>query len=183
MGDGFLECPVHVNEGGQLQCRVVARLRCSQQNVGFVRQAVQNGADQQFLIDGLADVGIHAGLQAGLPIGTHGVCRYRDDGDVAEFEILPDLPGGGIAIHHRHLDIHQHDIPGIWCCLFEHFHGDGTVLSQTDRRAGLFHHGPGNPVVYFVVFHDQDVQAAQWYGINDLNIVLPQYADGGQLEG
>ena len=56
----------------------------------------------------LGDVVIHPDRQATLPILDQGPGGHRDDGYPVTIGLTaPDLLGGGEAIHHRHVAVHQ----------------------------------------------------------------------------
>ena len=70
-------------------------------------------AGQVLHADRLADVLIHARLQAPLPVPGHRVGGHRDDGDPLPRRLaLADHLGRLKAIHHRHLQVHKHQIVG-----------------------------------------------------------------------
>src|ERR1700722_405306 len=59
----------------------------------------------------LADVVVHSGRQAALPVPIHGVGRQRANGLVAAFALAASNNGGGFeTVHIRHLAVHQHQV-------------------------------------------------------------------------
>ena len=55
---------------------------------------------------------VHARSQAGRAVRGHGVGGHGDDGQLAQAppQVLANGACGGVAIHHRHLDVHQYHI-------------------------------------------------------------------------
>ena len=74
----------------------------------FAAAAPQHG-HEGVGVEGLADVLVHAGVQAGLALGVQGAGGHGDDGQ-GEAELAAQQPGGGGAVHHGHLDVHQHGV-------------------------------------------------------------------------
>ncbi len=73
----------------------------------------------------LAQKVIHSGLKSFFTIAVHGVCRQGDDGNPAlpPFPFTPaERPGCFIAVHERHLTIHQNHIAIRPINDPEHFH-------------------------------------------------------------
>ena len=116
---------------------------------------------------------VHAGGQAGRAVRRHGVGGHGNDGQPGPAQVASDASGGGEAVHHRHLQVHQHGV-----------HRHGAVFFGLDRRHGLSaiarHHHIGtfagqqlarHLLVVGVVFDQQDAQALQalrcWRRIRD----------------
>ena len=62
----------------------------------------------------LGEVVVHPGRQAPFPVALHRVGRHRDDGDPTgrAFQ-APDLARRRIAVHVRHLAIHEDHVVGV----------------------------------------------------------------------
>ena len=58
----------------------------------------------------LGDVVVRTGFEAFFPIVDHRLGRERDDRELGKLGLLADLPSRLQAIHHRHHDVHQHEI-------------------------------------------------------------------------
>ena len=88
-------------------------------------------AKQRLAIDGLGGEVVAAGSQALVPVARHGVGRQGDDGAVVA--LLSQLTHGGVAVHDRHLHVHQDGVERLpesdFECLL-------AVLGAKHRRAG-----------------------------------------------
>ena len=85
-------------------------------------------------IDGLADVIVHASIQALFTIGSHGVGGHCNDGQVPQARIRPDLSSSLNPVHHGHLHIHQHDVVVV---LPRHSDGNLAILCQINLNRGI----------------------------------------------
>src|ERR1700722_5352276 len=62
-------------------------------------------------VDGFGEVVVHAGFDAALTIGLQGVRGHGDDDDAAIGWLgAADFFGGLVAVHDRHLTIHEDEI-------------------------------------------------------------------------
>ena len=89
--------------------------------------------------DGLGQKAVHAafhGVAAILIEGIGGHGKDRNSGQSGIFQSA-DLPGGGIAVHDRHLHIHQHQIIAARHGGADLFHRHGTIFSRIDPEAVL----------------------------------------------
>jgi hypothetical protein len=68
------------------------------------------GVKQRRGINRFRHVTVHARLQALLPFLHRGVGRHGNDWKARESRVRPDLPGRLVAIHFRHLQVHQHHV-------------------------------------------------------------------------
>ena len=96
---------------------------------------------------------VHAGCGALLLVAGHGMRGHGDDGQVLEPRIPADDPRGGVAVHHRHLDIHQHGIVAIGLHRIQGFlpvAGQGHDHARTGKD---FHR---DLLVELVVFNEQN---------------------------
>lgn len=71
---------------------------------------MSNGSIEKALVDGLGDVSIHAGGEAGDSVGFLGLGRKRDDRQPRQAGLAPDAPGDFETVHFGHLHVHEHDI-------------------------------------------------------------------------
>ena len=67
------------------------------------------------MANGFAQKIVHAGQQAALACGLEGVGRERHDGHSRLGRVVhgTDGHGGGHAVHHRHVQVHQHGIEAL----------------------------------------------------------------------
>ena len=82
-------------------------------------------------------MGIHACIHGILYILRKGIGRHGNDGDgPGIFPVQgPDGPGSLIAVHHRHLDVHQNGIKLSWLCLDKPLQGQLSVLQNLTERS------------------------------------------------
>ena len=109
---------------------------------------------------GLADMVVHARGQAGFTVGGHRIGRHRHDRQVRVPEVVTDVAGGCQAIHHRHLQVHQHDVEG----RLGGGHGGHRFLPiGGDEHPGafVFQQFPRHLLVVGVVLGDQQAQSSQ----------------------
>ena len=55
---------------------------------------------------------VHALGETLIALLGHRLRGHRDDRQAVVARIRPDLPGGLVAVHHRHLHVDQHDVVG-----------------------------------------------------------------------
>ena len=113
--------------------------------------------------DGLGQKAVHAAFQCVAAIlvkgvGGHGNDRERCPGRVVQ---RADLPGGGIAVHDRHLHIHQHQIIAARRCGAYLFHRHSTVFSRIDKEAVLPQDLLCDLTVQLIVLYQQDLFALE----------------------
>ena len=108
-------------------------------------------------------MGAHAGVQRRPFVLGKGVGRHGDDGNGGRVRPLQgaDGPGGLVAVHHRHLDVHQN---GVKLPL-------RRPLEALQRQAAILHNLTGGPLdlqqlredfrVDGVVFGGQEAQPPQ----------------------
>ena len=75
---------------------------------GLVEAA--DGLEQRRRIDRLGDVIVHARGETALALLHRGVRRHRDDRQRRKARIGAQLRRRLIAVHLRHLEVHQHDV-------------------------------------------------------------------------
>ena len=111
-------------------------------------------------VEGLADVVVHAGGKTRFAVGRHCVGRHCDDGQLRRAEALADFGGGAVAVHHRHLDVHQHDIEA-GPLAQRRVHAFAPVVGERDGGAFAAQQFVGHLSVDGVVFHHEDAQAGE----------------------
>ena len=120
--------------------------------VGFCRlDPFRDNLTQAGLTDRLGQVIVHSRFHAFFLVAFHGVGRHSNNRNVfnpAFFDQRADILGRLIAVHHRHLDIHQDNIE---LAFFRLLHGHLAVLGNTDFKTKiaqhLFRHDPVNAVI------------------------------------
>ena len=127
--------------------------------VGFraallMRQPARQRAAQGGQRVGFGQEGIHAGVQALLLVALHRVRGQRHDGRprAAAQRQSADDPGCLVAVHHRHLAVHQHQIEG---AVAHQRHSFGAVVGHLPLQAELLQHRLGHALVDRVVFDQQ----------------------------
>ena len=95
-------------------------------------QPVQQGAVELFGVDRLGDVIVHAGAQAGLAILVEGIGGHREDWRAGVAGQAADQAGGGEAVEHRHLHVHQDQVVGGRARFVD---GDLAVVGDVDCQA------------------------------------------------
>ena len=117
---------------------------------------VQQLGPQGFGIDRLRQMVVHPGRKAAFAIPRHGVGGHRHDRQVLQAWQLADLARGGLAVHHRHLHVHQDTIVAGLLHLSERL---GPIDRQLDHKPLLLQHLGRHLLVEFVVLHQQDTRA------------------------
>jgi hypothetical protein len=106
--------------------------------------------------EGLAQVVVHAHLEARLPVALHGVGGERDDRRAAGRRIGglagADLPRGAEAVHHRHLAVHEDQVEAL---LRERAHPLGAVRDGAHLAAQRLEQHHGHAAVDLVVLAQQ----------------------------
>ena len=113
---------------------------------------------QLLRVDRLGNVRVHAGSGAVDPVLRH--CRggHGDDRQFVSLRQLADAACGFEAVHHRHVQVHQHRVERLLLHLLQRLL---AVVGQTYAQAGTAQEFACHLLVEFVVFHQQDVRAAQ----------------------
>ena len=84
-------------------------------------------------VDGFRDVVIHAGRKTAFAVAFERLGGHGHDGNVAASLMLAltDLGGGFVAVHDRHLHVHENDIELLFRqridCLLSIFHQDHVM--------------------------------------------------------
>jgi hypothetical protein len=120
---------------------------------------LEDGADEDVEVDGLGHVGVHAGLQAAGLLFGHRVGGLADDGQARGDRA--DAPGGLVAVHLRHLDIHQHHVEGGRAGGFYALDGAFAVVDHLEPGAFALQDFLEHQLVHLVVLGGQDVQPSR----------------------
>ena len=136
-------------------------------SAGSLRSSPAAGGDQPFLhdvsqlprLDRLGKVVVHSRLQTFFPVSGYGISGEGNDRNMRVARSRPALPDAArrlIAIHLRHLAVHQdHVIVG----LAERFEGLHAIGHQIDSVAEFIQHRHGHFLVGQVVLSHQDSRA------------------------
>ncbi len=101
----------------------------------------------------------HAGCYHFFAVAGHGVGRHGDDGHLRQGQILADFAGGVVAVHDRHLAVHQYPVKSAvprqdvqrLLAMVGHHHRDAGLLQQFQCEL----------LVHVVVFHQQHARTRQ----------------------
>ena len=111
---------------------------------------------------------VHARCQSGLAVARHGVGRHRDHRQLAETRLLTQFSRRRVAVHHRHLTIHQDAVERF---VVEHLQSLGTVMGQHCGHAAFAQQLQRQLLIHFIVFHQQYLGTAQ-AGVSRLEFLL-----------
>ena len=111
-------------------------------------------------VDRLDDLVVHPRFQDLLPFLHHGVRSHGDDRQRLETGIAPDESGRLVAVHLRHLDIHQHQIETL-APFNHHPHRFAAVNRHLDQSTGPAEEAAGELPVDLVILHQQDAHPCQ----------------------
>ena len=119
----------------------------------------QHQSGQLAGIDGLADMVRHTGGQASLAVGWQGIGGHCDDRR-SNLHLLAQHPGGGVAVHFRHLDVHQ---DGVVRQRGTPHAGDAllTIAGNLDLCPRMAEEFARDLLVKGVVLHHQEAQTGQ----------------------
>ena len=96
---------------------------------------------------------IHAGRQAALAVTAHGMGGHRQYRQVGKTRVCTHLLGGGKAIQHGHLQIHQHQVVMVFAdfldCLL-------AIDSHIGVQPDLLQKGQCHHAVEFDIVHQQN---------------------------
>ena len=133
-------------------------------------------------------MGVHTVFQGGFLVLLHGVGRHGDDGQ--GLHVLPaqrpDRAGRFVAVHHRHLHIHQDGVVIALLRPAHHVHRVGAVRGGFHLEASLLQDHLGNLPVQLVVLHQQDplpakIRLGPGGGLLLLDEVVGRQKDGFQV--
>ena len=101
---------------------------------------------------------VHAAADGGLPVLLEGIGGGSKDWYICRGGIVQgaDFPGSGIAVHPRHLDIHQHHIivPGLSGP--QDFHCLTAISGHIHMEAGMLQICHCHLLVQLIILHQQD---------------------------
>ena len=126
-------------------------------------QDVPQGGDQRVDHERLGQEGVHAAVERPLPLLLEYVGRHGHDRDGGARRVVQrtDALGGGVAVHDRHLNIHQHQIIAV-CGRTAHLvHRDRAVFGGIDQKTVLMQDLHRDLAVELVVLDQQHVPSAE----------------------
>ena len=118
-----------------------------------------HGGEHGRHVERLGNVVAHAGFDHLVAVAGHGIGGHGDDGDLRQGQVLANLAGGGVAVHDRHLAVHQHAIKAI--VPGQNVQRLLAVVGHQYRDAGLLQQFQRQFLVHVVVFHQQHARARQ----------------------
>ena len=101
---------------------------------------------------------VHPRRQDLLPIPGHGVGGHGDHRQVPEARVLPQAAGGGVAVHDRHLAIHEDAVEGRGG---QPGQGLGAIVGHLDLDAVAHQQLPGQLLVDGIVLDQQHPDTGQ----------------------
>ncbi len=120
----------------------------------------EHGFVKQVRIDRLGDVVVHAFLQAALPFLGHRMGGHGDDRQAVVALVGADSDGRLVAVHDRHLHVHQHDIERGRVTFRDFLDRLAAVVDDFDLSIDLGQKFDGDLLVDLVVFGQQNANAA-----------------------
>ena len=114
--------------------------------------------EQILRLDGFREIPIHSGGQAARLIPRHRMRGQRDDGEMAPRQSFPAANDGGAleAIHHRHLDVHEHTAEAVGLGLVQHRERLPAVVRHQHRVPALLEQPPGDDLVDAIVLDEKN---------------------------
>ena len=128
---------------------------------GSVLQAKKSIEDVSYLLrsDRLSQIGVHAAVQAALPVAFHSMRRHSNDRNVgpALFFLLADFRRGSEPVHFRHLDIHKDHVESLTLQQRNRLHATaGNHCLMPD----FLQHAEQHSLVHRIIFSEQDTKMA-----------------------
>ncbi|VTR69616.1 hypothetical protein DESC_760043 [Desulfosarcina cetonica] len=114
---------------------------------------------QAVRLDGFGDVITHPRRETAFTVTLHGMGRHGDDRNLRiEHAGLAgaDLPGGFVAVHFRHLDVHQYQI--IWPGS-QPFQGNFTIAGRVGGKSEALQQGQRQLLVDQIVFDQKNAHS------------------------
>ena len=140
------------------------RLWGAADRAGLAARDLQHHFGEVLEVKGFAHMLVHAGGQAGGAVAGHGVGRHGNDGQLGQSQFGANFAGGAVAVHHRHLQVHQHGIKhGLG--VGHGFHAQLAVGGQHHLRAQRTQQFLRHLLVDQVVLHHQQAQAFERAGL------------------
>ena len=108
-------------------------------------------------VDRLGHVIVHAGIVAFLLVFLERTGAHGDNRNLLEELVVffADGLGRGQAVHHRHLQVHQHEVEGI---LLQQIQGFLAVVCDHRGQAHAVEQRDGQFLVHLVVFDEQNLR-------------------------
>ena len=103
---------------------------------------------------------VHARSQTGFAVHGHGIGGHGHNRQCGEPQVLANHSGGSKAIHHRHLQVHQHDVKCRSGC-GQGFHRLLAMVGDLDHGALVFQQFARHLLVVQIVFNQQQAHAFQ----------------------
>lgn len=120
-------------------------------------------------LQGLGEVGIHAGAETLFGVIGEGIGGGGDDGD--GFRVRPiqsaDGTGGGKTIHHGHHHVHEQSVIGPRGVLAEPLQGLLSIGDDGDGGSGILQKSSGNIGVELVILGQEQLIAPDAEGRGD----------------
>ena len=107
----------------------------------------------------LAQMVVHAGIQAFFAIMRHGICGQGNDGDArtaGRSLLSSDFDGGLEAVHFGHVAIHQNEIEAALCVVIDRFF---AIVGDRHAVALDLQYAKRNLLVDEIVLHHQNTAA------------------------
>ena len=101
----------------------------------------------------------HAGFQAALAVGSHGVGGHGNDRRASPTGCGLEQPGGIHSIHFGHLHVHQN---GIETHALRHGSGYFSVSGNMHTHADFCQYLARHLLVEFIVFRQQHLQTGEY---------------------
>ncbi|MNV76343.1 hypothetical protein D3C71_1696900 [compost metagenome] len=102
---------------------------------------------------------VHAAFERTLAVTVHGVGGHGDHWQIAEARLLANLPSGRVAIHYRHLAIHQHAIK--IAILAEDIQGLLAVRGESQAYSDTFQQLAGQFLIQLVIFDQKQPRSLE----------------------
>ena len=154
-GQGTFERGDAVTPGGFFVAGCAWRRRCRRSWCG--PDPARQGVGELARVDRLGDVVVHAGGGAGAAILRHGGGGHGDDRHGPPGRQEADTPCRFEAVHHRHVQIHQH---GVEFAVLHRVQRLLAVAGQRYGEAALAEEFLRHLLIQLVVFDEQDARAA-----------------------
>ncbi len=125
-------------------------------------------------INGLGNVLIHPGIENLLSITSHGIGRHCQYRQIPKAFLVPNPGGGLIAIHHRHLTVHQDPVKGFPC---QQIQGLLAIICHFCKNTIGGQQLQSQFLINLIIFHQQHSGAAQLRN-GHINLILSTAGPG-----
>jgi len=108
-------------------------------------------------------MGVHAALGGLLPVLVKGIGRQGHNGHVGQLRVLqgPDSPGGAVAVHYRHPQIHQHQGILTGGGVSDLFHRGLSVVGSVYRKTNVLKKLCFDLQIEFVIIYQKNFLLSQ----------------------